>query len=503
MSDDDMELPSATYRKRREVKRQKAQPLFRESAAATSVRSRSRSRRVVLNPSAAVAVAVAVDDMGKLSALKHFALHNSVPSEPADALDMLLDVMEREESKASSLETRPTPAETTAPTATAETTAPTAETRATATKTPPPVPQVAVQKVPCYVPKKLEQMFGVSVKAAVRKVLNWYSDEEWKQHPCVLWGPCGVGKTLLCNLLAVKFQASFVTYEDELNIMDKIKGWMQSSSKRETGVLAFSDTPSHQSWLLLDDVDSLEGTCRKDVLALFKKGKKYPGPVFLTCNDVYDKSMASLRTLPLTIELQPHSVETLEMLVRTVNPNLPPVKVNQIADMACGDARRTIISTQLQQTNVKDSILYHSPFTAVEALLKNPELHSRALDGQEFMVQSLLYQNYPFVVQDANQNYSLPPERLTKAQFVVQLNDLRQLSRVADAWCEFDCFDKLYELPNYTKKYLTYNIPQLCRDTRPKRKSFTRLKLNVKQMNQCFPMKKVSLDWHCMSKQKY
>ena len=76
---------------------------------------------------------------------------------------------------------------------------------------------------------------------------------------------------------------------------------------------------------------------------------------------------------------------------------------------------------------------------------------------------------------------------------------MEQLSRVANAWCEWDCLDTLHELPEYTKTYLTYVIPELCKSSRPKRKAFTRLKLENKHMSQSVPHKKVSLDWHCLS----
>ena len=476
-----MDLPSAMYRT---LKHKKSRPAPSALSAPFAERPRSRQRtreRTRERPPAQEQQQeqVEADDLATLSALKHFALHNKKPMQQqeqpimpplqpdrqVEALDVLLEVAE---------------AAAVVPIQGPGPVPPQASELLETTARPPLVP-------PVYTPRRLEQMFGTSVVAAVRQVLEWYHKGHWKEYPCVLWGPCGVGKTLLCTLMAAKFNASFVTYEDELDVTDKVSGWLQSPSHKKTGVLAFSaaeTSSTNPTWLLLDDVDSLEGQCRKDVLALLKKGKTYPGPVFLTCNDLFDKAMASLKALPLTLSLKPHSDENLARLVRTVNPATAshPGHVAQIAAMACGDARKAIIATQqgLHFTQMK---LYHSPFEAVEALFKKPEIESRALDGQEFMVQTLLYQNYAAVIQDRNQNYSLPPEKLEREDLIRQVQDMEQLDRVANAWCEFDCLDKLHELPEYTKTYLTYSIPGLCAlHTRSKRRAYTRLQLNPKFM---------------------
>ena len=487
-----MELPSALYRKRcdetKQSKKQrpvKIKPL-EPTSAILNERSRSRSRSRFPKPKhSMLSESTVVDEFGRLSSLKHFALYNNMPSFATPTIvatpwDVLLNLVANESKDISQQAIVPALASTPEPML-----VPIPEPAIASMLVPIGEPILVTEiRKPAYVPKQLEKMFGTSVSLAIRKVMDWYLQGKWKNYPCVLWGPSGVGKTLLCTLFAAKFQASFVTYENEFDVMDKLNGWMQSSSRKETGVLAFSTSslPSHNTWLLLDDVDSLEGMCRKDVLALFKKGKTYPGPIFLTCNDVYEKSMSALKALPLTLQLQPHTVENLSKLVRTINPSLLSEQVTQIATVSCGDARRTVIATQQQQTaaHEADPTLYHSPFAAAEALFKKPEIHSRALDGQEYLVQSLLYQNYPHMVQD-----------------------VQQLSRVADEWCQFDCLDSLHELPEYTKTYLTFVVPHVCRRLSFRRgSSSSRLNLNPKFMNQSFPHKKVSLDWHCFPASK-
>ena len=509
MSDDDMELPSAMYRTLRSSRGFGKGAKRSVDPPTTGRVQRPRRTRQSCGGSSAATTNL-TDDLGKLSALRHFALFHTLPKEsppPETPLDVLLTVMEGDfpplhqqqvVSEVSQV------SETVAPLASdvvmpradvvmpradvvmprADVVIPRADVVVQRAPTTFHVPTTVAQqaqpraKVPLYVPKKLEQMFGLSVVKAVRQVLEWYTQGDWKHHPCVLWGPCGVGKTLLCTLLAAKFRASFVTYEDELDVMDKVKGWLQSSSRKQTGVLAFSAAPSScdGSWLLLDDVDSLEGQCRKDVLALMKKCKTLPGPVLLTCQDVFDKAMAPLKALPLTLQLQPHTEDNLSKLVRSVTSGLSERHVSQLAAAACGDARRAIISTQLRQRpdgTDADPTLYHSPFVAAEALFKKPEIASRALDGQEFMVQTLLFQNYPSAVRD-----------------------MEQLSFVADEWCQFDCLDSLHELPEYTRTYLTYVIPHTALSN--KSKSGVRLRLNPKFMNQSVKHKRVSLDWNCM-----
>lgn len=341
-------------------------------------------------------------------------------------------------------------------------------------------------------------MFGPMIRHAVGKVKEWYDHKYWKTHPCVIWGPCGTGKTLLCTLLAKQHHATFVTYEDDTDVLDKVKGWLQSSSRRETGVLAFADNVPQApggSWLLLDDIDSLEGQCRQNVIALLKRRKTCPGPILITCNNIYDKALTAVKNMPLTVQLHPHAPDNLKSLLRSVNPALSFSQLDELAALACGDARRCIVSAKLwmgaatttdkTSRKVVDSVvnwreqgianvkLYHSPFAAAESLVQAPEIYSRALDGQEFMVQTLLYQNYPCFARS-----------------------VEQLSRIADEWSEFDLFDSLHELPEHTSTRLTYVIPLACRSSTPVRLK----KLNPKYMRQTFDRKKISLDWHCLQK---
>ena len=334
-----------------------------------------------------------------------------------------------------------------------------------------------------YQPSALEKMFGQD--RAMRALVQWYSTGQWKKQPFVLWGPCGVGKTLMSNLLAQKHGARFVQYEDEWDAPDKLKGWIQSAS----GVLAFSDTASQplpDTWMLLDDLDSLEAQCRSTLITCFKKclNKQFPGPLILTCSNVHDKHMAPLKALPHTAQLTVHTQSNLQRLARTVDPTLSPPVVEQLAALACGDARRLLNEARLASIvqNHKDILatkaephVYHSPFVAAQALVRTPEVKSRALDGQEFLVQQLLYQNYP-----------------------VCCSSLDALADTAAAFSEFDVLDRVHELPEYTKTYLTYVVPK--RVGLKQRSMVPTFRLNPKQMHQTVPCKKVALDWHCMQK---
>jgi DNA polymerase III delta prime subunit len=328
----------------------------------------------------------------------------------------------------------------------------------------PPVPAVAEAPLSVPAPKKesmfakqyvssrLDRMFGQD--AAVQRAKTWYGTGEWKKKPLVLWGPCGTGKTLLCNLLAAFHQATCTLYEDELDVKDKIKGWLQGSRAAGLGLLAFTKEVHKPSWLLIDDLDSLEGECRREVITLLKpfmdaKGlKHFPAPVFITCENIHDKSVAALKSVAWPkscVQLNPHTLSDLTRLARAVAPTVPSKLAEQVATLACGDARKCIMEARFARVLQsvpefnREEKLYHSPFDAVKALIECPAVKSRALDGQEFMVQQLMYQNYP---------------KFNSSIDVV--------SRVADAFSEFNLFEKDFEHGEYTELYLTYVIPKVC-----------------------------------------
>ena len=528
LSDEDIELPSAMYRKHKLGKRVQ-RPLVPE--VVVPKKQKQKARHVT-----EVQVAVTTGDaFGTLSSLKQFVITKQAPVPGSTPFDTLLQVMEESTMSdgsvlpLSALQVPlqepviicPQPVEEFLQQQALQEPLQQQALQQQHLQEPVimrpqplvmvPSSQQPVLSLPNYVPKQLRQMFGSSVSAAVRQLEEWMSQEKWKSKgPCVLWGPCGIGKTLMCTLLAKKYAASFVVYEDELDVVDKVKGWLQSSSRRETGVCAFLNHKSHpnttNTWLLLDDVDSLEGQCRQEVLALLRGCKQLPGPVLMTCNNIYHKTMAPLQKMKLVLPLKPHNVEHLKQLSKSVNPRLRYCQLTDVANEACGDARRAIIASQFWSLGSTESLeskeqpdtekrqpepekrqpepekrqlesrRQHSPFTAAETLFKTPEVDSRALDGHEFMVQTLLYQNYPVVVQNVQTLADVTDTwrewdvmKITEEipdhtwKYPVAAQNLKTLADVADEWCQFDVIDSIHELPEYTHAYLTFVIPKTCR----------------------------------------
>ena len=345
------------------------------------------------------------------------------------------------------------------------------------TPEPPPNPVSVSMFAKQYVPRTLERMFGQ--EAAVKRALEWYNKGYWRKKPLVVWGPSGVGKTLLCKLLASAFQASCATFEDENDVKDKLKGWLQGSRTEGMGLLAFTKESHEQSWMLLDDYDSIEGECRKGILPMIKpymdakSTLKFPAPLLITCENLHDKRMSALKAMPHTLQLYSHSVDNLIRLANAVASTLSRGKHFQLATLACGDARRLIMEARfaLALGNVprfqKQDEVYHSPFDAVKSLLKSPAVCSRALDGQEFMVQNLMYQNYP---------------KFNSSMVVV--------SEVADLFCQLDLLDSEHEFNEYTKLYLKYVVPTTCR-ARTISDRF-RFEMNPKHMKHVFEKPKHS-----------
>lgn len=319
-----------------------------------------------------------------------------------------------------------------------------------------------------FVPVKLEKMYGQD--SAIQSARTWFSGGHWKKKPLIVWGPSGTGKTLLCSLLAAAFQSTCVSFEDEFDVKDKVKGWLQGSRSQGLGLLAFTHEVHKQAWLFLDDFDSIEGECRKELLPLLKpymeakSTQQFPAPVMITCENVHDKKMAGLKALKNWVQLVPHSIANLTKLACAVAPNLDAALHHQLATLARGDARRLIMEARFAKEvrNVPklqhEDVVYHTPFDAVKALISKPAIESRALDGQEFMVQQLMYQNYPLFN-----------------------SSLELISQVADEFCQLDLLDSEHEFPEYSEVYLTYIIPKEI-----KGKVKFNLNLNPKYMKQTF-----------------
>ena len=412
----------------------------------------------------------AASEFPPLSEVVALAPAPAVAPAPAAALDVLLEVLGSEES------TPVTPTNSATAISSTALVTPEVVNRMMVSPETPNRMSVFSKK---FQPNALEKMFGQD--RAIRALVQWYQTGQWNKQPFVLWGPCGVGKTLMCNLLAARHGATFVAYEDEFDAPDKLKGWIQSVS----GVLAFSDSAPTNTWMLLDDFDSLESQCRTTLMGFIKKmlNKQLPGPLILTCSNLHDKNMAALKALPHSVQLSLHTLQNLQRLARTVDSKLSPDLVAQLASWACGDARRLLNEARFasithQQTRVAPVVapepkLYHSPFAAAQALVSKPEIHSRALDGQEFLVQQLLYQNYPACA-----------------------TSLDAMAATADALGEFDLLDTLHEFPEYTKTYLTFVVPSRMQKPR----HVPNFRLNPQHMRQTFDQKKRSLDWHCLQK---
>jgi len=183
---------------------------------------------------------------------------------------------------------------------------------------------------------------------AIKKLVDWI--KSWdkgipKKRAAFLYGPPGVGKTVIVEALANDFKMEFV----EKNASDYRT---EEAVKRFAGLASqYGSLFGRKRLILLDELDGLTGTADKGgVKAITDIVKTAQCPVVLIANNAYDPRFTNLRNYCLLIEFKkPSASEVMKHLKRICEREGIKAEENAlkfIAQRSEGDVRSAVNDLQ-------------------------------------------------------------------------------------------------------------------------------------------------------------
>lgn len=203
-----------------------------------------------------------------------------------------------------------------------------------------------------YAPKSTEEMVGNEKAISTTKVavLNWIHRNIKKA--ILVYGPPGVGKTLLAYCVANDYGLT-VLEVNASDVRDK------KSLEHILSTAVSSNTLfGKKRIILIDDVDALPSVDRGAVSEIVRLIKKSMFPVILTANDAWDKKISQIRmvcTLVRFRRLSSASIKKrLEDICKMEGISIDPKILEQISKNANGDMRAAINDLQARTTYSRD-----------------------------------------------------------------------------------------------------------------------------------------------------
>jgi replication factor C large subunit len=236
----------------------------------------------------------------------------------------------------------------------------------------------------------------------------------------LLWGPSGIGKTLLARELASEKQWDLI----EVNASDKRSA--KKLNELLSGTINQSSLLNKGKLILIDEVDGLSGNGdRGGIGEIVKVVKKSSFPVILICANPYDKKFLPLRNVSTPIEMKPLSDSIIEkILTMHCNKNnipIDPEKIRKETASSKGDARRAIISLDSGTTDQKDN--KENIFKAIQIIFrsKNATEIRNAIKNCDKSPNEI----FRWIIENINTEFTTPSSR-AKAYEILSQADIMQ-----------------------------------------------------------------------------
>ncbi|MBS3112146.1 replication factor C large subunit [Candidatus Woesearchaeota archaeon] len=167
--------------------------------------------------------------------------------------------------------------------------------------------------------------------------------------PVLLYGPTGVGKTTSIIKIAKDHNYELL----EINASDK-----RNKSEIETLIGNATQQLSlfgGKKLILLDEIDGLSGTQDKGgIAALTKIISKTKAHIVMTCNEIENDKIKSLKKKCKIIEFKPNTTQEISLILKEIakkeNITFKDSEISSLARRSNGDIRGAIIDLQVNST---------------------------------------------------------------------------------------------------------------------------------------------------------
>jgi replication factor C large subunit len=197
-----------------------------------------------------------------------------------------------------------------------------------------------------YRPKTLGDFVGN--KKAVKQLLDWldsWTTDPPKKKAAFLYGPPGVGKTSVIEILAHKYDYDFI-------ILDA-SNWRTKGALEKILGLASKQRPLfHSSRLfVLDELEGMSGTSdRGGIRAVTTLINKSNFPTILIANDIWNPKFSSLRNKCTAIQFRRVPTRSIAVYLRKISKSeelqIDEKTLTALAKRAHGDLRSAITDFQ-------------------------------------------------------------------------------------------------------------------------------------------------------------
>jgi replication factor C large subunit len=185
-----------------------------------------------------------------------------------------------------------------------------------------------------YRPSKLMEVVGQ--RSTIEKVIEWLRD--WKMGKALmLYGPTGIGKTLIADLAAKdnNFNLVEISASDD-NIASYVKEVIIPASKERT---IFG-----KRLILIDDVDTIRD--RGAIAEMIDMIKKSASPIIFTAGNAYDEKLRAIRNYCVMLKVSRVSsisiAKELRRIVSKESIDISDDMIERIARESDGDIRSAI-----------------------------------------------------------------------------------------------------------------------------------------------------------------
>ena len=189
-------------------------------------------------------------------------------------------------------------------------------------------------------PKHLDEVIGNqdSIKKIKVWALKWEKGE--KQKPLILYGPPGVGKTLVSELIGKEMDWDIIML-DSSEHRDKNK--LKKDIERH---LKYRSIFNKKKILIIDDIEGFTEEDRGGITELKKIITKNEIPIIITTNDLWNEKLREIRELCTPIEFKKVNYSSIKKYLLKLNEKfnlgIDEDTISRIARNADGDVRSAL-----------------------------------------------------------------------------------------------------------------------------------------------------------------